>query len=193
MKIIVFGGAFDPPHLGHLQVIEDVLQHDLADEVWLVPTGKHDFDKNMTADEHRVRMLEILIENLPGKLGNRVKINTSELSSEEVNQTIDTLDVFSEKYPQHEFYWLMGSDNLKRFDEWNEHERIIKDYQTLIYPRKGYEPEPWYEGLTLLEEARPVNVSSTEIRQQMRRKKKVSGLVLPEIEAYIQQHNLYQN
>ncbi len=138
-------------------------------------------------------MLQILIENLPQELRDRVKINSSELSAEEVNQTIDTLDAFAQKHPQHEFYWLMGSDNLERFDEWDEYKRIIQEYQTLIYPRKGYEPEPWYKGLTLLEKGRPVSVSSTEIRKRVRQEEKVTDLVLPEIEAYIQQHNLYQN
>jgi nicotinate-nucleotide adenylyltransferase len=193
MKIMIFGGAFDPPHRGHFQVVKDVLQQNLADEVWLVPTGKHDFDKNMAKDQHRLAMLKLMIKAFqPLGLVDKIKINAHELGSEEVNQTIDTLDALAEQHPQHQFMWLMGSDNLARFEEWDDYQRIIHDYQTYIYPRDGFELQPWYEGLTLLKNAEPVAISSTQVRQKLRQNKDVSQLVLSTINNYIIQHNLYQ-
>ncbi len=191
---MIFGGAFDPPHRGHFQVIKDVLQQNLADEVWLVPTGKHDFDKEMVEDHHRLVMLKLMIKAFqPLGLADKIKINNCELGSEEVNQTIDTLDALAEQYPQHRFIWLMGSDNLARFNEWDGYQRIIHDYQTHIYPRDGFEPRPWYEGLTLLKNVEPVAISSTQVRQELRQTKDVDHLILPTINNYIIQHNLYQS
>ena len=65
MHIALFGGAFDPPHLGHLQVIQQILQHNLADQIWVIPVGQHDFLKQMSPSKWRVVMLELLLAELP--------------------------------------------------------------------------------------------------------------------------------
>ncbi len=195
MKICIFGGAFDPPHLGHQQIITDVLQQKLADQVWLVPTGKHDFDKQMSADEHRLQMLQLMIADIEHKfpnLQNKIKISEIELGSQQVNQTIDTLDQLAQVNFQDDFFWLMGSDNLARFSEWDGYQRIISDYQTHIYPRLGHQDYSLYPGLVVLDKVEPVAISSTLVRKKVAGAVSIAKVVSPSIQQYIYNHNLYQ-
>ncbi len=197
MNIFIFGGAFDPPHLGHQQIIEGVLNYRsgeswLADELWLVPTGTHDFGKKMTSPQHRLKMLELIIAALPQDFQPRAKINSSELEREGVNQTYDTLVELAEQYPQHQFSWVMGSDNLAKFYLWENYDNLMAQFKVYIYPRAGVELKPWYESMTVLEKVKEMAVSSTQVKENLKVKKSITSLVLPTIQTYIQEHRLYQ-
>jgi nicotinate-nucleotide adenylyltransferase len=196
MNIIIFGGAFDPPHLGHQQIIEGVLNYRfsknlLADELWLVPTGTHDFGKKMTTPQHRLKMLELIIAALPQDIQSRVKVNLCELKRAGVNQTYDTLVELAEQHPQHQFSWVMGSDNLAKFHLWENYDHLMARFKVYIYPRAGVKLEPWYEPMTVLKKVKEMTVSSTQVRENLTARKSIDDLVLPEIQAYIREHQLY--
>ncbi len=191
MEIVLFGGAFDPPHLGHLEITTHLLETQLADEVWLVPVGEHDFDKDMTQAEHRVKMLEMLVDDLPDKLQNKVKLETCEIEREGVSHTYETLTQLSEQYPEHRFSWLIGADNLAKFHLWKDFKPMLSEFLFYVYPRQNYSMVPLYTGMMPLADVKQVKVSSTEVRQKIVAGQSIKNLVLPKISDYIRKQQLY--
>ncbi len=191
MEIVLFGGAFDPPHLGHLEITTHLLQTAIADEVWLVPVGEHDFDKAMIQAEHRVKMLELLEGNLPRELQNKVRVETCEIERQGVSHTYETLTQLSEQYPEHRFSWLIGADNLAKFHLWKDFKLMLSKFLFYVYPRQDYSMLPLYTGMVPLSGVKQINVSSTEVRNRARAGKSIEELVLPEIEDYIKKQQLY--
>jgi len=191
MTIAIFGGAFDPPHLGHLKIIKSLLEQDIADEVWLVPTGVHDFDKQMVLSEHRLQMLELLLGNLETSLKNSVKINKFELNSTEVNQTYDTLQELAAQNPEEKLSWIMGADNLAKFHLWDNYQQILSNYLVYIYPRPGYQMQPLYTGMIPMTGVEQTSISSTEIREYISSGDKTKLQLPLSIFEYIKKHQLY--
>jgi len=190
MKIILFGGAFDPPHLGHQQVSQAILDQDIADEVWYVPAKEHPFSKKMSQASHRVAMLELII-NDP-----RVKIELFELNKTGVSYSRDTLDYLSAKYPEHTFSWVIGSDNLPEFHKWvdskgDNYQDLLKHYRFYVYPRQNFPIEPLYNNMIPLDNVDEVEVSSTTVREKISRGENVQGLVDPAVAVYIDSNQLY--
>lgn len=191
MNITLFGGAFDPPHLGHLQIIISLFEQNLADEVWLVPTGVHDFDKKMSCAETRVKLLELIIGQLPEKYQLKAKIEKCELEREGVSQTAETLDELAKKYPQDRFSWVLGSDNLEKFHLWDGYQKILSNYLVYVYPRQNYPMRPLYTGMIPLTGVREVEASSTEVKKRLKISQSVMDLLPKSILDYIVEHKLY--
>lgn len=191
MTIAIFGGAFDPPHLGHFKIIKSLLDQEIADEVWLVPTGVHDFDKKMVEAAHRVKMLGLLVDNLEAPLKSSVKINDLELNSTEVNQTFDTLQELDSKNPNDRICWIMGADNLAKFHLWDNYQQILSNYLVYIYPRPGYQMQPLYTGMIPMTGVEQVKISSTDIRKQVSLNKNRTVDLPVSIFEYIKKHQLY--
>lgn len=191
MKIALFGGAFDPPHLGHLQVIKNLLEKNIADEVWLVPTGTHDFQKQMQPASVRLKMLNLLMAQLPSNLKDKVKIESCELERRGVSHTIDTLNEVSSRHLENDFSFVIGSDNLKKFHLWDRYQEILQSYPVIVYPRKNYPATPFYQGMVLLNEVEQVTVSSTMIKEKLLNLQSVGDMLPQEILDFIQEERLY--
>jgi nicotinate-nucleotide adenylyltransferase len=191
MNITLFGGAFDPPHLGHLQIITSILDQNLADEVWLVPTGVHDFDKQMSSAETRVKLLELIMNHLPKDHRYKVKIEKCELEREGVSQTAETLDELASRHPEHTFSWVLGSDNLEKFHLWEGHQKILSNYLVYVYPRNKYPMRPLYTGMIPLTGVERVEVSSTEVKKRLKISQSVINLLPKSILDYVVEHKLY--
>jgi len=189
MRIVLFGGAFDPPHLGHVEVAAELVKAKLADEVWFVPVKIHSFAKNMTQSDHRLAMLKLALPL-------QTKIETYELSQTEVNYTFNTLDAMAAKYPEHEFSWVIGSDNLVKFHLWGDKtgrdfKQLLASYKFYVYPRHGFVFEPIYPGMVPLKDFPEVTVSSTQVRRLVAEGKSLAGFVTPAVANYIQVNKLY--
>ena len=193
MNISLFGGAFDPPHLGHQQVIKHLLTNGLADQVWLVPTGVHDFDKQMSPAADRTTMLKLLKQYLDDeyKWGEQVKLELCELNRAGVSQTYDTLIQLKEQHPSHDFTWVIGSDNLGKFHLWQHYDSILSEFGVYVYPRPGFEMKPIYQGMMSLNPADKIQAASTEIRQAVKQGGDWQQAVIPEIAEYIKENRLY--
>lgn len=187
MRIALFGGGFDPPHVGHQFIAQTLLDRDIAEEVWYVPVKHHHFGKQVSPDEHRLAMLELILP--PGD--SRQKIETYELSQTGINYTFDTLEHLSRQYPQHQFSFVIGSDNLSGFHRWLSVHPMLLKYPFYVYPRKGFPMEPWYKGMIALQKVKEVQVSSSQIRELVQAGKPITDLVDPQVEAYIKEHHLY--
>lgn len=190
MTIALFGGAFDPPHLGHQQVVSTLIDNWIVDQVWYVPVNRHPFSKKMLAIRHRVAMLKLIKRN-------SVRVELYETKQTGISYTYDTLDYLANKYPQHKFCWVIGSDNLKDFHKWDDsrglgYEEMLSKYRFYVYARSGYELEPLYPGMVSLTEVKEVVVSSTEIKEKVKAGQPISNLVDPKVEVYIREHQLYK-
>ena len=207
MQIALFGGAFDPPHLGHQQIAESLISQKIVDEVWFVPTGVHDFGKNMTSAEHRVAMLKLMIDGKSGSGAKtsenlaedkvskspKTRVEDCELKRKGVSYSIDTLNQLSAEYPEHEFSWVIGSDNLESFHLWGDYEAMLEKYNFYAYPRKGFAMKPLYEGMIALENMKEVEISSTEVREKIKKGgKSVDDLVDSRVRKYIEKYGLYK-
>jgi len=132
MNIVLFGGAFNPPHIGHLIVIQQALELIDANQLWLLPCYQHSFDKDLASPSHRLNILELLIPELPQDLQHKVKICPIEIDFKLSGQTHEAISKLQseEKYlkekhllPQDsklqniKYSFLMGSDNLKDYEK----------------------------------------------------------------------------
>ena len=186
MDIAVFGGAFDPPHLGHLTIARQLLKQHLANEVWFLPVKNHPFSKNLSAEEHRLAMLELMIEA-------QMRIETYELEQETVSYTYKSLKALVKQHSQHRFSFVIGSDNLQKFPEWDHATELAEQFQIFVYPRKTYPLSPLLINMQIIENVPEIEVSSTQIKELVKQGSDIKELVTPDILRYIQQNKLYSN
>ena len=121
MKIAVLGGQFNPPHLGHIIMAQQVLEFTDSEQVWLAPCYQHTFDKKMASVKHRATMTKMICNK-------NIKFCDQEIKNKLSGDTIKLMDLLVKKYPQHEFSFIIGSDNLPDFKKWGHWEKLIKKY-----------------------------------------------------------------
>lgn len=196
---MLFGGSFNPPHLGHQQMVEAVLQANLADQVWYLPVGIHDFGKHIAPAQDRLAMLQLILPPAGSVLASRVRIEDCELRRSGVSHSADTLDYLAARYPQHQFSFLIGSDNLAKFHLWQDREGrdfhyLLSCYPVFVYPRQGFPFKPFYENMLALENLPAVDISSTQVRasfQNQADERFLVKLLDKKIIKYIQERGLY--
>lgn len=197
MHIALFGGTFDPPHLGHIKMVKEVLEQNLFDEVWFLPVFEHQpkFQKNkMSSWEDRVEMLKTLLRQ-----GFTGQVCEFEKNSGQQSYTHLALRKLSEKYSEHKFSWLMGSDQLSSLKYWkcDLHEACFpacaNEFDYYVYPRAGFDIDLPYNNLKIIKNIEPVKLSSTKIRNLVRAGEGVEDFVSEEVGEYIREKKLYRN
>ena len=180
MQVALLGGSFNPPHVGHLLAAHYVRATQGVDEVWLMPTFVHPFRKPTVDFEHRVRMCERMCEDAAGWM------KTSRVESEvgKDGRTVDTLDFLQARHPEHRFSLIIGSDILKDLPHWKDFERIQRMARVVVLYRAGY-PADGTVGPPL------AIVSSTDIRERLRRGEWPADLVPRRVLDYAREHQLY--
>lgn len=144
-KIVIFGGSFNPPHIGHKKIIEIVRDSFECDEIWLMPSGNRT-DKTMhTTNDHRLNLAHLLAENLKRNRVSTVDKTTPEISVStiEINRsipttTIDTLRELELSHPDFDFYFMISSElvpDIRTF--WDEGEELFKNTKFIIIERTG--------------------------------------------------------
>lgn len=199
MNIGLLGGTFNPPHYGHLLIAQQVLDFTDCDEVWFVPGYKHTFQKPSAPVSDRLHMTQLLLEekirynkteepNSPSK----IKLCTLEIDNQLDGNTIHLLPYL----PQGNTYmFIIGSDQLPSFHLWGDWKNLLNRMQFYVFPRLGYPNEPLYEGMSMVNDPVLVvsNISSTKIRDRIKRNIPLNYLVPTSIENYIYAHNLYEH
>ncbi len=191
-KTGLFFGSFNPVHIGHLIIANHIVEHTHLDEVWLVitPHNPHKIKSSLLNDIHRLTMVRVALENYP-----KLKACKVEFELPQPNYTINTLTVLQEKYPQRKFYLLMGQDNLASFHKWKNFESILKYYQILVYPRITDKkiPELFLNHPKIqLIKAPIIEISATQIRNDIKAGKNVRPLLPPEVYRYIDEMHFYK-
>ncbi len=200
MRITLFGAAFNPPHLGHQQIAVSLLKEKLTDAVWLVPVKEHPFGKRLAPAADRLAMTQLLVNSIQeelSKLGENtheqaVRVDTFELDEPGISYSFRTLLSLSERYPGHQFSFVIGSDNLVTFHKWDQYEAMLAQFPFFVYPRHGFPFVPLLAGMTPMQNMAEVRVSSTQIREKFKIDEAIDELVPASIAEYIVNHNLYR-
>ena len=132
MKVVILGGAFNPPHTGHLLVSRQLIEFGLADQVWLTPCFNHAFQKELIDSYHRLTMTNFLKNT-------NILVSDIEIQNKTDGQTINTMKLFAQNFPHHTFSFCLGSDNLNSFKTWNNWEELVANWDFLIFPRPGFD------------------------------------------------------
>ncbi len=191
MHIALFGASFDPPHTAHKVIAEQLLDQQLADQVWLVPVKQHPFGKVMSLAKHRLEMVKLMMVAMGRP--DTVLINEYELMKDTPSYSFNTLQAMTQKFPEHTFSWVIGSDNLAHFPEWSEAEKLLSLFTVYVYPRKGFSTDHLLPGMRLITDVKEVEISSTSIRDMVKMGKDITGLVEPQVAQYIKENELYNH
>lgn len=195
MKIGLYFGTFNPIHVGHLIIANHMAEHADLDQVWMVVTPHNPLKKKSTllADHHRLEMVFLATENFP-----KIKPSDIEFKLSQPNYTVNTLVHLEEKFPEHTFSLIMGEDNLKSFHKWKNYEAILAHHQIYVYPRldatvDATENELFKNNPKIhLIDAPVVEISSTSIRENIKKGKNVLPLFPPKVWEYIDHNNFYK-
>lgn len=186
MNIVILGGAFDPPHFGHLLIAQQVLDFTPTDEVWLMPCFYHPFNKEMSPVKHRLAMTKLCERG-------KIKVSDWEAKQEKISYSISTLNVLSKRFPQHKFSFIIGSENINNFKKWKDWQKILKNYKIWVFPRDGFKKSSLLSRMVLVKNRFLVtsNLASTKIRERARRGLSLSFFVPEQVVEYIERDKVY--
>ena len=195
MKIGLFGGTFDPIHLGHLIVMENVLNIMNLDKIIILPSSNppHKQDKDKTDVKLRVDMVKKAIKN-----NNRIILSTFEADNNEIIYSYQTINYFKEKYPTDEFYYVMGEDSFMNIESWKNYKDLLKE-NLIVFARSSIDSqsslvkkvkETNKENIHLINNLN-INISSTLIRNLLRNGKSIRYLVTDDVYDFIMENRLY--
>ncbi len=189
-RIGIFGGSFNPIHVGHALIASYIMESGAVDALWLMVSPQNPLKENngLASDYHRLHMTELVSRRIDG-----VTTSAFEFDLPKPSYTIDTLKALHAKFPDDEFYLVIGADNWCLFDKWKSGEEIIKNFHILIYPRRGYDivVSEEYSDRVEVVNAPMIEVSSTQIRERLSQMKSVSFYVPESVEKYIVDNKLY--
>ena len=192
MKIGLYFGTFNPIHIGHLIIANHMAEYSDLDQIWMVVTPHNPLKKKSTLldDSHRLQMVHLATEDFL-----KIKPSDIEFKLSQPNYTINTLAHLQEKYPNYEFSLIMGEDNLKSLHKWKNYEVILEHHQIYVYPRISEESENLelknHPKIHLID-APVVEISSTFIRDNIKKGKNVQPLLPNKVWEYIDHNNFYK-
>ncbi len=176
----IFGGSFNPIHKGHISLARQLRQKAGLDEVWLMvsPQNPLKASADLLDDKIRMQMARLAVEGEEGIIASDYEMHLPKPS-----YTWNTLQALNKDYPDREFVLMIGGDNWQLFDKWYHADDIRKNYQIIVYPRRGF--EGGIDGLDL------IDISSTEIRERIKAGKGIKRLVPKAVADYITINKLY--
>jgi nicotinate-nucleotide adenylyltransferase len=188
MKIGILGGTFNPVHIGHLILAEEVREKLGLDKIIFVPTAlpPHKDNLNIAPAKDRLKMLKLAVAS-----NKFFAVSDVEIKRQGRSYTIDTLKEFKAKYPHDELYFIIGSDLLKYLSEWKDLSQIISMVKFVAATRPGYPLEKIPAYIQTLP-IRAVDVSAFEVRQCVAQNKSFGYLVTDKVFDYIKKRKLYK-
>jgi nicotinate-nucleotide adenylyltransferase len=177
--LAVFGGSFDPPHLGHTLAALYVLAVHPVQRMLVIPTFRHPFDKPLASFDHRVRMCELAMADVK-----RVEVSRIEQEMGGESLTVRTLQELARRMPGVGLRLVMGSDLLEETSRWHSFERIAEIAPPIVLHRGGF-PYPEASDLAL------PRLSSSEVRQRIRDGQLLSGWLPDAVAGYVERYGLY--
>jgi nicotinate-nucleotide adenylyltransferase len=189
LKIGLFGGSFDPVHLGHLLVAQAAIEELGLDKLFFIPAAQSPFksENKIAPAEIRLRLLRLA---LAGKTN--CEIDEQEIRRGGVSYTIETLRAYAKKFPAAKLFYLIGADNIAKLNEWREADELAKLAEFIAIPRPGEltaEFSKLFRGEFL--KGFPVGISSSQIRARVRAGLPVENLVPPFVAEAIRAAQLY--
>lgn len=179
MRVALFGGSFNPPHVGHQLAGLYVLETEAVDELWLVPCFKHPFDKTLVPFEHRLAMCT----RAAAALGPRARVTDCERQLGGESRTLRTVTALQAQHPTAEFSLVIGADLESEVPSWYGAEQLRRLCRFIVIGRAGFTGGRG--------PAMPA-VSSSDVRQRLRAGQPVDMLVSRAVLDYIQERKLYE-
>jgi nicotinate-nucleotide adenylyltransferase len=179
MRVAIFGGSFNPPHVSHQLCCAYVLATARVDRVWMMPTYKHPFDKLLASYADRVAMCERAAAIFNGRV--TVSRLEEELGGE--SYTLRTVKALRQRFPEHQLALAIGADLVGERERWHGWDELQTLVEFILIGRSG---EASLGGLQL------PPISSTEVRARIARGEPVDGLVAADVIDYIREHELYR-
>lgn len=191
-RIGVFGGTFDPPHVGHLIVAQDVVEALRLDRLLLVPVAEppHKPGRTPASADARARMLEAAVAGDP-----RMEVSRVEIDRGGPSYTVDTLRWLRGRHPEDEIHLVVGVDQLRGFARWREPEEVARLARLVVLSREGVDPARVAAGVDVSYRTVPVtrvDVSSSDVRGRIREGRSVRYQVPEAVRRIIEEEQLYR-
>jgi nicotinate-nucleotide adenylyltransferase len=197
VKVGIFGGTFDPIHLGHLITAQSVKEIRKLDKIIFIPAfiSPHKSDAVTSSAEHRLNMIKIAIEGIPF-----FDYSDIEIKRNGISYTVDTLNELKKIYNELEF--IIGYDNIFKFHDWKNPDEIFKLATVIVLKRKSSKPPSFWKSIPLGEDryyeqavfvqTRGIEISATDIRERVKHGLPINYLVPPKVMDYIYKYKLYE-
>ena len=180
-RVGIYGGTFDPIHLGHLHVITQLIEKNLVDQLLVIPAGEPLLRDNApiaTAQQRRA-MCQLALADLPQGIASKVQVNPIEVLRTGPSYAIDTVEAIAQNYPEQTIVLIIGQDAAEKLDQWHRIEELRGMVEFLVIGRPGFAGN----GLDI----GALNVAATTIRQGL------SADVSSSVATFIRENNLYDN
>lgn len=210
MKIGIYGGSFNPIHIGHLKIILNAITKLELDKLIVVPVGVPSHKNKLGDDDKRFHMCELAINSdemleIAEAMGlknqknliNKIKISRIEIEKKGTSYTYDTLMILKKEYPYSEFYEIIGEDSAYNIMTWKDYNSILEESKVVVFRRESEKTEvtPQIEELLkkmIILDTPYYPFSSSEVRERIKKEDKISGLVPKNVENYIYENKLYK-
>ena len=179
-KIAIYGGTFDPIHLGHLHVINEIISQGIADRILLVPAGQprlRDQEPIATGADRRA-MCQAALKDLPAGVAEKVEVNPIEILRSGPSYSIDTVEAVAQTYPTDQILLILGTDAFSKIADWHRSAELQDMVDFIVIDRPEFPGSPNLD-------INALNVSATAVRAGEFEK------TSPQVAAYIKEHNLY--
>lgn len=195
----ILGGSFDPFHNGHLSIAKAAMRECGLAKIILLPARVQPFKvgRHMASEEDRVNMVSLI-----ARRNQNFAVSTAEAFSEEISYTYKTLQTLKEQYPKDRLHFILGTDSFLSLESWYKGEELLREFPFIVGVRPGYKESETaemvekmrrtYDAKIKILHNRILEVSSTEIKENIKAGKPIRDLVPFPIERYIHEHGLYQ-
>lgn len=196
MKIGLFGGTFDPIHIGHMILMENVINNLDLDKIYVLPNSNppHKLENKKTALNLRLKMVNETIKDNP-----KLEINDYDYRDNEIHYTFNTINYFKKSYPNDEFFFIMGEDSFLDIEKWKNYKEILKENLIIFkrYSNKNFsliskinQLRKYNKNIYLIDNI-ALDISSTLIRNLVKENKSIRYLVNDEVINIIKEEKLY--
>jgi nicotinate-nucleotide adenylyltransferase len=189
MNIGLYFGSFNPVHVGHLIIANHILNETEIEKVWFIVSPHNPLKKesSLLNEYHRLHLVRLATEE-----DNRIKASDIEFSLPKPSYTVNTLAYLSEKFPEHSFRIIMGSDSFQNLNKWKNFDVIVKNYPIYVYLRPGFDVTNKLQADLHILKAPLLELSATQIRNYIKEGKPVRYMVPDRVLEEIEKGGYYK-